>query len=286
MKTSMLLLGGSGQLGTELRRLAGERYDIMAPDRSALNFADMDALSATVRDRRPDIVINAVALQVLETCEANFADALVVNAVAVSRLAKAAEATGARFVTISSDYVFDGLSRTPYRETDSANPIQCYGISKLAGERAALAAHPEGAYVIRTCGLYAAQPSRQKGNFVANRLADARDCDVMEVGSDLCCTPTSAADLAAAILRLIDAAPPGLFHLTNAGCCDWATFTAEIFRLAGVPVKVAPVDRRGNYVPRRPPYSVLDCTRAAEFGVTMPPWQEALAAFLMTRTVN
>ena len=118
MKTSMLLLGGSGQLGTELRRLAGERYDIIAPDRSALNLADMDALSATVRDRRPDIVINAVALQVLETCEAHFADALAVNAVAVSRLAKAAEATGARFVTISSDYVFDGLSRTPYRETD------------------------------------------------------------------------------------------------------------------------------------------------------------------------
>ncbi|MDB5589613.1 dTDP-4-dehydrorhamnose reductase [Enterovirga sp.] len=288
MKLRTLIFGGSGQLGTELRLQAEDSWEITAPSRTALDMADAAGAAALVRELRPNLVVNASALHLVDVCEADFARALAINAVAVSAIAKASAEIGARFVTVSTDYVFDGKSRRPYRETDLAEPIQCYGISKLAGERAALAAHPEGAFVIRTCGLYGSAPSRQKGNFVVNRLADARRLDRIEVGSDLTCTPTSAADLATATIQLLTSgAPPGLYHLTNAGSCDWARFTAEIFQLAGVSTRVVPVDRRGAYAPVRPAYTVLDCGTAAAHGVSLRPWQDALAEYvgaLVSRT--
>lgn len=283
MKPRVLLIGGSGQLGTELRRQAAETWDVIAPGREAMDLGRPDEAATALREMRPDLVVNASAFHVVDLCESRFADALAINAVAVSTLARAAESVDARFVTVSTDYAFDGVARTPYRETDRAEPIQCYGISKVAGERAALAAHPTGAFVIRSCGLYGHAPSRQKaGNFVLNRLADARTRDAVEVGSDLVCTPTAASDLAAALIRLLgNGAPAGLYHLTNAGECDWAAFTAEIYRRAGVATRAVPVDRGGRYAPaRRPAYSVLDGGKAASVGVTLRPWDEALADYL------
>ena len=282
MRPRVLLLGGSGQLGTELRRQMGERWDITAPDRQALDMESAEAAGAAVRALRPDLVVNASALHLVDVCETHFDRALAINAVAVLELARASAAVGARFVTVSTDYVFDGGSRTPYRETDAANPIQCYGISQRAGERAALAAHPEGAFVIRSCGLYGSAPSRQKGNFVVNRLADAAKGATIEVGSDLRCTPTAAGG---ALIQLLGVAPAGLYHLTNTGDCDWATFTAEIYRLAGVRTRVVPVDRRGAYSPVRPSYSVLDGGKAAAHGITLRDWQSALADYV-TETVR
>lgn len=284
MTPRVLLIGGSGQLGTELRHQTQDLWSVVAPDRAELDIVDAAAVSACIETVRPDLVINAAALHLVDRCESHFAEALAINTVAVSGMAKAARAVGARFATVSTDYVFDGSARTPYRESDPASPVQCYGISKAAGERAAIAGHPEGAFVIRTCGLYGSAPSRQKGNFVVNRLADSRATDRLEVGCDLVCTPSSAADLATATVQLLGSdAPPGIYHLTNAGACDWAAFTAEIYRLAGVATRVVPVDRRGSYSPARPAYSVLDCGKAAGHGVTLRPWQDALADYVAAR---
>ena len=285
MRRRALLIGGSGQLGCELRRQGEGAWDITAPARSEVDAFDPDALSRVVEALKPDLVLNCSAFHVVDLCESRFADALAVNAVAVSVLARVAERIGARFMTVSTDYAFDGTSRVPYREGDGANPIQAYGISKVAGERAALTAHPEGAFVIRSCGLYGHAPSRQKsGNFVLNRLADARTQEVVKVGSDLVCTPTSASDLAGAILALLGReAPAGLYHLTNSGSCDWAAFTAEIYRRAGTAARVVSVDRGGRYAPAlRPAYSVLDCGKASAMGVSLRPWQEALAEYVVS----
>ncbi|MCA0246925.1 MAG: dTDP-4-dehydrorhamnose reductase [Proteobacteria bacterium] len=283
MKPKALLIGGSGQLGNELQRQGSEEWGVAAPARSELDASNFAALAECVTSFRPHLILNCSAFHVVDLCESRFLDALTINAVTVSVLAKAAEQIGARFVTISTDYVFDGASRTPYREVDVSNPIQAYGISKVAGERAALLGHPEGAFVVRTCGLYGRTTSRQKsGNFVTNRLSDARTRTVVEVGSDLVCTPTSASDLAAAILTLLrTGAQPGLYHLTNTGACDWATFTSEIYKLAKVSTRVIAVDRGGRYAPaRRPSYTVLDTHKAREVGVSMRPWQEALADYI------
>lgn len=283
MTQRALLIGASGQLGSELHRQGGTKWDITAPGRLDLDASDPEALNRAVENLRPNLVLNCSAFHVLARCESHFGDALLVNAVAVSTLAKAAERIGARFVTVSTDYAFDGTSGAPYREDDATNPIQAYGISKVAGERAALAAHPEGTFVIRSCGLYGHAPSRQKaGNFVLNRLSDARTRNVVEIGSDLVCTPTSARDLATAMLVLIaDGAPAGLYHLTNGGQCDWASFTAEIYRLADIRTMVQPVDRGGHYPPvRRPAYSVLDNEKAKSVGINLRPWQDALAEYV------
>jgi dTDP-4-dehydrorhamnose reductase len=288
VKPRVLLIGGTGQLGTELRRQAAPTWDITAPSRDKLDLARPGEAAAVIGDTKPDLVINASAFHAVDLCESRFSDALAINAVAVSDLAKAAEASGARFVTVSTDYAFDGRKRVPYREIDPAEPVQCYGISKVAGERAALAAHPEGSFAIRSCGLYGIAPSRQKaGNFVVNRLADSRTRESIEIASDLTCTPTSAADLAAAMIELlVTGAPPGLYHLTNAGECDWAAFAAEIYRLASVKTHVVPVDRGGRYAPaRRPPYSVLHCGKAADAGVTLRPWQDALAEYISSLAI-
>ena len=284
MKRRALVVGGSGQLGSEFRSQAEGKWDIAAPARSELNAFDADALVKAVETLKPNLVLNFSAFHVVDLCESRFADALAVNTVAVSALAKASERVGARFVTISTDYAFDGAKRTPYREGNVAKPIQSYGISKVAGERAALSAYPMGALVIRSCGLYGHASSRQKaGNFVLNRLADAQTKTTVEVGSDLVCTPTSARDLASAIWTLLDTnVPPGLYHLTNSGSCDWASFTTEIYRLAKLATQVIPVDRGGRYAPaRRPAYSVLDCSKAAALGVTLRPWQDALAEYVL-----
>jgi dTDP-4-dehydrorhamnose reductase len=285
MRRRALLIGGSGQLGCELRRQGEGAWDITAPGRSEVDAFDPDALARVVEALKPDLVLNCSAFHVVDLCESRFADALAVNAVAVSVLARVAERIGARFMTVSTDYAFDGTSRVPYREGEGANPIQAYGISKVAGERAALTVHPEGAFVIRSCGLYGHAPSRQKsGNFVLNRLADARTQEVVKVGSDLVCTPTSASDLAGAILVLLGReAPAGLYHLTNSGSCDWAAFTAEIYRRAGTAARVVSVDRGGRYAPAlRPAYSVLDCGKASAMGVSLRPWQEALAEYVVS----
>lgn len=285
MKRRALLIGGSGQLGTELMRQGEHGWDITAPPRTSLDAFDAQALSAAVEAARPDLIVNCSAFHVVDLCETRFADALAVNAVAVFALAKTAARIGARFVTVSTDYAFDGEGRIPYRESDAADPIQAYGISKVAGERAALSAHIEGAFVIRSCGLYGHAPSTQKfGNFVLGRLADATTKATVEVGSDLVCTPTSAADLAGGILGLLESgAAAGLYHLTNSGSCDWATFTAEIYRSASVSSRVVGVDRGGRYAPaRRPAYSVLDCGKAESAGVSLRPWQEALAEYVAT----
>ena len=283
MKRRALLLGGSGQLGRELRHQGEILWDIAAPSRLEIDAFDADALTRAVISLKPSLVLNCSAFHVVDLCESRFAEALAVNAVAVSALSKATERIGARFVTVSTDYAFDGTGRIPYREDDATNPIQAYGISKVAGERAALSAHPEGAFVVRSCGLYGHALSRQKsGNFVLNRLADAKTKKAVEVGSDLVCTPTSASDLAGAILALLEReVPAGLYHLTNAGFCDWAAFTAEIYRQAGTATRVVSVDRGGRYAPaRRPAYSVLDGKKASAVGVSLRPWQDALAEYV------
>jgi dTDP-4-dehydrorhamnose reductase len=283
-----LVVGGSGQAGTEFRALAARGgWTVLAPSRADCDVEAPGAAGRLIAAERPDVVVNFSAFHVLERCETDFDRALAVNARAVRDMAVACRDAGGPFVTVSTDYVFDGRARSPYAEEAAVNPVQAYGVSKAAGEFAALSAHPEGAIVARTCGLYGRAASRERaGNFVEKRLADAARTDRIEVGSDLHCTPTSAASFAAALWALLNhpGRRPGLYHLTAEGSCDWAAFTAAIYQLAGLKAEVAPVDRQGNYGPvRRPAYSVLANRRAAALGIRLPHWRDDLAAYLAAR---
>jgi dTDP-4-dehydrorhamnose reductase len=282
----ILLVGASGQLGGDLLR-NNDGHDIVAPDRGALDLGNPAQVAESVRALRPDAVINCAAFHNVPLCEEQPEPAFRINCVAVRQLAELCEETGARLVTFSSDYVFGGDKQTPYVEDDRPGPLQMYGITRLAGEHAALATSPGRAVVIRTCGLYGRSGAKSKGgNFVDGRVADARAGKRIEMASEQVLVPTSTDDLSRAVLSLI-ARPrlaPGLYHLVNEGQCSWYEFTRAIVELIGAPTEVVPVDRGGRTGRmRRPLYSVLSNTRARALGVALRPWREALTDYLRAK---
>ena len=279
----ILLIGATGQLGGDLLR-NNPGHDVVAPGRDVLDLARPKEAVAMVSQLRPDVVINCAAFHNVPRCEEDPAQAFLINCAAVRDLAAACAKTGAWLVNFSSDYVFGGERGTPWREDDLPAPVQIYGISRLAGEHAALAAAPERAVIIRTCGLYGLAGARSKGgNFVDGRVADARAGRRIEMACEQIVTPTSTDDLSRAVFALISHSElaAGVHHLVNEGACSWYEFTCEIVRLVGSHAEVVPVDRGGRTGEmRRPMYSVLANTRARALGVTLRPWKHALADYL------
>ncbi len=282
----ILLIGRTGQLGGDLVRNNTE-HELIAPGREALDVTRPDQVRTALGAHRPDLVINCAAFHNVPMCEQEPDNAFRVNCVAMRDLAAACRDSGARLLTFSSDYVFGGDRGEPYLEDDLPHPLQIYGISRLAGEHAVLAAAPEHAVVVRTCGLYGRSGARSKGgNFVDGRVADARAGNRIEMACEQVIAPTSTDDLSRAVYALI-AHPrlaPGIYHLVNSGACSWYEFTCEIVRVIGGAAEVVPVDRGGRTGGmRRPLYSVLANTRARALGITLRPWPEALSEYLQAK---
>jgi len=282
----LLLIGSAGQLGSDLLR-NNPGHDIAAPARGELDITRPDQVRAAMERHRPELVVNCAAFHNVPQCEADPGQAFRVNCIAVRDLAVACRDAGARLFTFSSDYVFGGERRTPYGEDDLPRPLQIYGISRLAGEQAALAAAPDHAVVIRSCGLYGRSGARSKGgNFVDGRVADARAGKVIEMAMEQTVAPTSTDDLSRAVLALA-AAPalaPGVYHLVNEGQCSWYDLTLAIVEILGLPARVVPVDRQGRSGDmRRPLYSVLANHKARRLGIALPAWRDALERYLRSR---
>lgn len=282
----ILLIGATGQLGGDLLR-NNPGYEIIAPGREQLDLARAAAAARTIHELAPDVVINCAAFHNVPKCEEEPAQAFLINCVAVRDLARACAERDIAFVTFSTDYVFGGPRTEPWREDDRPAPLQIYGISRLAGEHAALAAAPRHAMVIRTCGLYGRSGARSKGgNFVDGRLADARTEKRIEMACEQIIAPTSTDDLSRSVFALLahPQAAPGIYHLVNEGQCSWYEFTQEILRSAGLQAEVVPVDRGGRTgAMRRPLYSVLGNTRARVLGISMRPWQAALRDYISAK---
>jgi len=284
----VLLIGAAGQLGGDLLRNNVD-LEINAPGREELDLSRSEQSAAIVRRYKPDVILNCAAFHNVPLCETQTEQAFFVNCVAVRNLAALAVEIGAWFVTFSSDYVFGGDGkRTPYLETDPPAPLQIYGITRLAGEHAALAVAPLRSVVIRTCGLYGRSGARSKGgNFVDGRVADARTGRSIEMASEQIVAPTSTDDLSHAVLKLIrhPHLAPGIYHLVNEGECSWYALTQAIVEIIGSRTKVIPVDRGGRTGGmRRPLYSVLANTRARALGITLRPWRAALTDYLRQNT--
>jgi dTDP-4-dehydrorhamnose reductase len=282
----VLLIGSTGQLGGDLLR-NNPGHEIAAPGRAELDLTRPDQLRAAVARHRPELVVNCAAFHNVPQCEERPEEAFRVNCTAVRDLALACRDAGARLFTFSTDYVFGGDRRTPYGEDDLPRPLQIYGISRLAGEHAALSTAPDHAVVIRTCGLYGQSGARSKGgNFVDGRVADARAGRVIEMAAEQIVAPTSTDDLSRAVLALaaVPALAPGIYHLVNEGQCSWYELTLAIVEILGLPARVVPVDRQGRSGNmRRPLYSVLANHKARRLGITLPPWRDALERYLRRR---
>lgn len=277
----ILLTGSKGQLAHCIRDRLPDDWELIATDSTSMDITDEGAVRRMISNFQPDAVINAAAYTAVDKAESDAAQAFAVNAAAVHNLAAAAHEAKARFIHVSTDYVFDGQSKRPYRETDAPNPQSAYGRSKLAGELLALAAHPESV-VVRTAWLF----SEHGNNFVKTMLRLAQERDSLSVVADQTGCPTYAGDLAAALIALLQAptTPRGIFHFGGDQAVSWYEFAQAVFQTAAAQrpdfkaPAVSAITTAEYPVPApRPAYSVMDCHKIAAYGVTPSDWKKALS---------
>ena len=275
----VLLLGGSGQLGSEIRsRWTGD--EIIAPSHRELDLEDAAALERGLDRLQPELLVNCAAFHNVDACELEPERAFAVNALAVDRAAALCAQRDIAFLTISTDYVFGGDASLPYIEEDCPRPISAYGASKLAGEQLVLRRHAR-ALVVRTCGVYGAHASKSKGTFVDRVVAQARSGETPRVVNDVVASPTYAGDLAVALRALVDRGAPGLYHACNAGAVTWYDFARAALDLAGISQPVEPISAAQWKAPaRRPAFSALANAKLDALGIAMPAWREGIAAYL------
>ena len=269
-----LIAGARGMLGTDLRDALHGR-EVVALGRDELDITDQESIAAAVAG--VDVVINAAAYTNVDAAEEDEATASAVNGTAAGLLARGAAHVGARFVQVSTDYVFDGLGRSPYPESSTIKPLGAYGRTKAEGERLVQQEHPS-AYIVRTAWLYGAHGP----NFAKTMLRLAGERETVSVVDDQRGQPTWTSDLADAIVRLLDAdAPAGIYHGTNAGETTWFGFARAVFEVAGLdPDRVLPTDSTSFVRPApRPAYSVLGHEGWSRAGLApLRDWRVALEA--------
>jgi dTDP-4-dehydrorhamnose reductase len=280
----VLLVGGSGQLGTAITQTWSD-CEIAAPPHDALRLEDSAAVERSLREVKADVLVNAAAFADVDRCEIESDRAMEINAYAVGRTAEIALRAGAVFITLSTDYVFDGRKAAPYTEDDVPNPLSAYGRSKLEGERL-VAASGARAFVVRTCGVYG--PSRSAGGRRAflDRVLGGNG-EPIRVVNDVVVSPTFAGDLALALRRLLDTRRYGLYHAVNSGAVSWYDFAVEAAFQAGAKVAVEPISvAQWKARALRPAYSALDQTKLRSLGIAPPSWKEGIAAYLRVRALK
>jgi dTDP-4-dehydrorhamnose reductase len=274
----VLLTGSRGQIGAALVRQAPARARVTALAHADLDISDAAKVLAAMSDLRPDLVINAAAYTAVDRAESETARAHAVNETGPRALAQAAAQIDARFIHISTDYVFDGNASQPWTTDAPANPLSAYGRSKLAGEQAVLAVLPERSVVVRTAWIYS--PGGQ--NFVGTMLRLMRERCSVRVVADQIGTPTLAASVASALWRIADRGEMrGIYHWTDAGVASWYDFATAIAEegaargLVPANVTVHAIATADYPTPaRRPRFSVLDCSRTiAQTGLTPLHWR-------------
>jgi dTDP-4-dehydrorhamnose reductase len=281
------VIGSTGQLGQDLMRVFGE--DATGFAHEDLDVRDEASVASAIGSLRPDWVLNTAAFHRVDDCEVDPTSTFAVNATGALSVARAAADAGSGVVFYSTDYVFGGEERErnhPYEEGDSPRPLSVYGTSKVAGEQLVMQANARH-IVVRSAGLYGTATSRKGWTFPELMLNKARTEGFVRVVTDQVLSPTFTADLAQKTRELIEHDARGLFHLTNDGECSWFEFARGAFDLAGVDVKMEPVDS-GQFQQRarRPPYSALTTTRLEAVGLKpLRPWKEALRNYLQTKGV-
>jgi dTDP-4-dehydrorhamnose reductase len=280
----ILLIGGSGQLGTALRAELADA-EISAPAHVAFDLVSDDP-AALLDGAKYDLAINCAAFHNVDTCEREPDKAFAANTLAVDGFARACAQRDIAFMTISTDYVFDGTARQPYREGDATGPRTTYGVSKLGGEFLTRRSGPKH-YVVRTSGVFGTIGTSSKGYTLIDKvLGQAKRGEPTRMVADMTFSPSYAPHVARAIHGLIDAEAYGVHHVTNAGACTWFAFVQTAFAKAGfADAKLEPVAYASfNNPVQRPMYSPLENTTFAPLGLALlPPWETALDEFLEAR---
>lgn len=283
----VLITGGRGQLAYDLQRRWHERHpgdELTALNHAELDVTSADAVSQGLQARRPGLVINCAAYNLVDDAESQPEKALLVNGIGARNVALACRAVDAALVHVSTDYVFSGGTK-PHVEDEPLDPPNVYAVSKAAGEmlvRLTWARH----FIVRSSGLYGVAGSSGKGgNFVETMLKLAGQGKPIRVVNDQVLTPTSTWALADQIALLATTDAYGTYHATCQGECSWFDFAAEIFREAGLKPKLEATTSAERVTPAtRPRYSVLENRNLGRLGIdVMPHWKAALYVYLAER---
>ncbi|CAI1951104.1 dTDP-4-dehydrorhamnose reductase [Serratia entomophila] len=275
----VLLTGSKGQLGSCFCDRLPAGWDVLATDSDSLDITDLARVKQVVADYRPDAIVNAAAYTAVDKAETENELAARINEQGPKNLAQAAAEAGCRLIHVSTDYVFDGQAKTPYREADVTNPLGVYGKTKLDGEIAVAGAHPE-AIIIRTAWVF----SEYGNNFVKTMLRLAKDRDVLGIVADQRGCPTYAGDIAQAIIDLLQRrAEGGVYHFCGDKEVSWSEFAEAIFAAAmaqGLLEKSPQVNgittEQYPTPAKRPAYSSLDCEKIKTCRIAPSDWQQAL----------
>jgi dTDP-4-dehydrorhamnose reductase len=280
-KPLIVVTGKNGQLGSELQLLASlfdTKYDFLFVDRSQLDLSSNDSIDNFFAAYTPSVVINCAAYTAVDKAETDREAAFQINGAAVGKLATHAAAIHALFITVSTDYVFNGNGTTPYLPSDVTDPVNYYGESKAVGEQLALTNNPES-IIIRTSWVY----SRFGNNFVKTMIRLMGERPSLNVVGDQIGAPTYAADLAAAIMHIVAQKAvgnkhSGLYHYSNSGAISWYDFAVAIGQMIHSSCAVAKIGSEAFPTPaKRPHYSLMDCSAIIQdFGVNQPAWEDSL----------
>jgi len=282
----VLLIGAKGQVGQELQVTLPYLGEVISIGREELDLTNSEKISQLIGEIHPDYLVNAAAYTAVDKAETEPDLAYSINAIAPKIMAESAEKIKAKFLHISTDYVFDGRKNTPYLETDLTNPLGVYGQSKLRGEEEIKTVNSQ-AIILRTAWVYG---SYGKSNFVKTMLRLGKEREELKVVVDQVGSPTWAKDIATAITHLLINVdnPPGIYNFTNSGVASWFDLTKAIFeeaKISGIPLKiqrVIPITTAEYPTPAvRPAYSVLSGQKISQqLGYIPPYWRDSLKAML------
>lgn len=272
----VIITGSNGQLGKELTKQMYGKYELICTDRESLDILNFEKVEKFIIEKKPDVVINCAAHTAVDVCETDIDNAYKINALGPRNLAIACEKIGAKFVQVSTDYVFDGSGKRPYREDDITCPNSIYGTSKLMGEQFTKEFCSKY-FIVRTAWLYG-----DGNNFVKTMLKLSETHNELNVVNDQVGSPTSTVDLSRAIIELMSTEYYGTYHGTCEGECSWYDFAKKIFEIKNIDIKVNPVTSEEFKRPApRPAYSVLDnfMFRLIKLN-SFRNWEESLGEYL------
>jgi dTDP-4-dehydrorhamnose reductase len=288
-KRNILVTGGNGQLGSELKELAPAyaNYHFIFTDVENLDICDHKVVATFIDENNINTIINCAAFTAVDKAEEQFELADKINHLAVVNFAQIAKDKNIQLVHISTDYVFDGTNHQPYIESDRPNPQSVYGQTKLNGELAMQQVNPKNSLIIRTSWVY----SKYGNNFVKTMLRLGKERDELSIVVDQIGTPTHAADLAEAILTILPKIKNEvveIFHYSNEGVCSWYDFANAIFEISEIDLKVTPIESKAYPTPaERPFYSVLNKTKIKEkFDLDIPYWKKSLEKQILLKDLE
>lgn len=276
----IIVTGAKGQLGSQLINIIKKRYfeigkiEVIASD---IDISNKNEVLNYINEIKPDIIINCAAYTNVNACEENIELAFKVNSLGPRNISIAAEKVGAKLIHISTDYVFPGDSKVPYKEYDIPSPINVYGNTKLMGEKY-VESFCSRYFIIRTSWLY----GYNGDNFVKTIMQIAKQKGELKVVDDQVGNPTNVEDLSYHILKIALTEEYGIYHCTGNGMCSWYEFACNILKLSGINCIITPINSDDTYkLAKRPSFSCLDnmmlrCTVGDEMRI----WQEALEEFI------